>query len=328
MNSSKSENPRIPDQFPIISVIIPYHNNLKEAEEIVQVLFRQSYPEDRVEIICIDNGYDKWGTNSEILRKKCVNLEEKNYINSPYSARNRGIEAATGDILVFIDANSYPAENWLLNGVRYLLDNNADLIAGAVDFDYDGKITSAKITDALTSIQMKKSVEERGVAYTANLFVRPEVFKKAGLFEEGVRSGGDVRWTSKAVNLGFKIGYAEDAIVYKIARNATELYRKRIRTGKGYFFTWKEEEPRTIWFYNFFRSLKPPSYSTIKTISSDRYKSEFDNKLPGIWFHLYATAIVEQAAFVYQYLSYVLSSRRDIDRRKKMEERKNRRATE
>ncbi|MCC5940051.1 MAG: glycosyltransferase [Balneolaceae bacterium] len=305
---------------PKVSVIIPYRNNISEVDQIVLHLKKQNYSDEMIEIIIIDNGSESSEAVSHFTSENTICLQEKEYKNSPYSARNRGVEAARGEILAFIDANSHPADDWIENGVSFLIEKDLDIAAGAVHFDFGEKITAAKITDSLTSIQMKKAVEERGAAYTANLFVRRSLFEKAGLFEEGIRSGGDVRWTINAVKLGFKIGYAEKAVVYKKARTAKELYQKKIRTGKGYFFSWKEEDERTLWFYNFFRALKPPSFSKINTVNEERYQIEFGNKRLGVWFHLYATGIVEQTAFMWQYLRYVLGSQRDIDRRERMKE--------
>lgn len=301
-----------------VSIIIPFFNNHDEVEEIVHHIKNQTYPEDKAEIICIDNCSTAGHSFSDTFLENVILLKECAHKNSPYSARNRGIERSTGEIIVFIDANSYPDKRWLEYGVQHLQANNYDLIAGAVAFDFGKKVTAAKITDALTSINIKKSVEERGVAYTANLFVKKEIFVKTGLFEEGVRSGGDVRWTSLAAGNGYKLGYCENAAVYKKARGAITLYQKKIRTGRGYFFTWKEEAERKIWFYNFFRSLKPPRFSEIEKINPERYRPEFNNKRFSVWFHLYLTGIIEQLAFMYQYFAYTLGRQRDIDRREEM----------
>ena len=318
MPDRQESKPFLSSSLPGVSVIIPYRNNVAEVNKIVGHLKKQSYSANKVEIIIIDNGSVNTISVSDFTRKNSVQLAEMDNLNSPYSARNRGIEAASNEIIAFIDANSYPADDWIEQGVQFLKEKQLDITAGAVHFDFGDKITGAKITDALTSIRMKKAVEERGVAYTANLFVKRELFTKTGLFEEGVRSGGDVRWTSNAVKQGHVLGFAEQSIVYKKARTAKELYRKKIRTGKGYFFSWKEEEDRSLWFFNFFRSLKPPAYSQIEKINEERFRDYFKRKKMGIWFHLYATGIIEQAAFIWQYLSYVLGSQRDIDRREKM----------
>ncbi len=289
------------NQFPFVSVIIPFFNNQEEVIRIEKALRKQSYRLDRFEIIFIDNGSTKPFKFTESFISRNILLEEHDYSNSPYSARNRGIEQSKGEIVVFVDANSMPEKTWLKEGIVCLLTSNTDLVGGNVQFDFQGQITAGKIVDALTSINMEKSIRERSVAYTANLFVKKNLFDEVGLFEEGVRSGGDVRWTLKAKENGYTITYCKNAVVRKYARSAGKLYQKRIRTGKGYFYTWKNEPDRRVWFYNLLRSLKPPSFSKIKKMNSGRYKAGFDNYLFGVWFHLYASGILEQLAFISEY---------------------------
>lgn len=286
---------------PFVSVIIPFFNNQDEVVKIEDKLRNQTYPSGKVELIFVDNGSDKQFSFPDSFLSRNILLNENEYLNSPYSARNRGVEQSKGEIFVFVDANSTPEENWLEEGILCLLNSNADLAGGKIRFDFQDQITAGKIVDALTSIRMKKAIQERGAAYTANLFVKKKVFETIGLFEEGVRSGGDVRWTLKAKENGYSIIYCEQAAVKKFARSANKLYQKRIRTGKGYYYTWKDEPERRIWFYNLFRALKPPSVSKIKKLNNDRYQAEFEDYVIGTWFHFYASGIVEQLSFIKEY---------------------------
>lgn len=298
------EKENLPTNRPFVSLIIPFYNNQEEVLRIEKFLRDQTYPSDRFEVLFIDNGSINDFQFSQSFLERNILLEEKEYPDSPYSARNRGVEKATGEILVFIDANSFPEDNWLEKGVGFLQNSEYDLVGGKVDFDFQGKVTAGKIVDALTSIHMKRAVQSRSVAYTANLFVQRKVFDQVGLFEEGIRSGGDTRWTLRAKENGFVIAYCKSAVVKKYARSAKKLYGKKIRTGKGYYYSWKQEpdEERTSLFYNFLRSLKPPTFSQIKQLNPDRYKEEFDQKLIPIWFHLYASTILGQLAFILEYL--------------------------
>lgn len=284
-----------------VSVIIPFKNNHSEVVQIVEQIRAQDYPDDRIEIICIDNGSDVQSTIYEELKKRFRLLQETDHPNSPYSARNRGIEASRGGILVFVDANSeIRSPNWLSSGLECMEKQSAAIAAGKVSFDFGENVTAAGIADALTSIKMKQAVEERGVAYTANLFIKKELFEKVGLFEEGVRSGGDVRWTLKASEMGYKPVYCPAAEVFKKARSAKVYYKKKIRTGRGYYHTWKIEVHNEHWAGNLLRSLKPPSFA-IENLNPERYQAEFDSKKPVVWFHLYLSRILEQLSFVREY---------------------------
>lgn len=299
------------DIQPFVSVIIPFKDNHDEVSEIQKRLAAQTYPREKIEIMLIDNGSKKIFEGIQIDGYQSKLLKEEDYENSPYSARNRGIEAARGVIIAFIDANSLPEPDWVEQGVTQMMQKEADLIAGDVRFTYGKKATAAMVADSMTSIQMENAVLNRGVAYTANLFVKKKVFDQIGLFEEGIRSGGDVRFTGKATSTGFQLMYCKEAVVYKKARGCNALYRKKIRTGKGYFYTWKDEIDKPIWFYNFFRSLKPKGIPKINNDYPDV------NRII-LWFHLYLTGVLEQISFIFEYFRYTLGRQRDLDRRTEM----------
>ena len=316
MTQSSDLTKKLPD----VSIIIPFRDNFEDVIQIKKELDKQTYPKEKVEVFLIDNGSEKEYQFSDTFLVEVTLLYESDQKNSPYSARNRGLEASNGEVIAFIDANSQPDTNWLFEGIRCLLNSGGDMAGGNVKFDFGGKPDASKRVDALTSINNKKSIEERGAAYTANLFVNKNVFDETGLFEEGVRSGGDVRFTLRAKEAGFSITYCPNAVVWKKARPMKELYRKKIRTGRGYFYSWRKEKEKTIWFYNFFRSLKPPEFSRINSEYYERYNEHITDKKFAVWFQVYASGIVEQIAFLTEYLRYNLGSQRDIDRRKKMME--------
>lgn len=301
------------DPLPFVSIIIPFYNNHDELIQLVREIENQDYPSQKTEIICIDNGSDNKYLFNHEFRDSIVLLNEDHFLNSPYSARNRGIEHASGEVIVFIDANSVPKENWLSEGVRCLLDSQKDVVAGNVDFDLGENPSAANIVDSITSINMKKAVSERGVAYTANLFIKKNVLKKTGHFEEGTRSGGDVRWCMKAKKMGFEMGYCAISVVYKKPRNTGNLFRKKVRTGRGYFYTWILEKENPIWFYNFLRSLKPPSWGKIRSLNPDRREALEKRSRFCIWCTYYLLGVIEQISFMVEYLRYNLGSQRNID---------------
>ena len=286
---------------PHLSVIIPFCDNHEEVVSIEERLHNQTYPYEKVQIIFIDNGSKQRFQFSDTFLERNTLLSEERFPNSPYSARNRGIEASSGEIMAFIDANSLPAKDWLERGIHCMNEMQQDIVAGRIEFDFGDEVSAGKIVDSLTSIRMRRAVVERGVAYTANLFVKRELFEELGKFEEGVRSGGDVRWTLRATRSGYEIAYCEEAVVNKRARTAAELYRKRVRTGRGYYHTWIGEEKRKPWFFNIARSLKPVTPGAIKREYSGRYREEYDQKKWKILLHFYLTGVVEQAAFFQEY---------------------------
>jgi glycosyltransferase involved in cell wall biosynthesis len=88
-------------QLPSISIIVPAHNEEDYLGETLAALNRQDYPE--FEIVVVANGCTD--RTADVARDKChrlVTLKEKGLGIS----RNLGARMATGDLLVFLDADT------------------------------------------------------------------------------------------------------------------------------------------------------------------------------------------------------------------------------
>jgi glycosyltransferase involved in cell wall biosynthesis len=214
-----------------VSVIVPVYNSAAFIRKLLDGLEKQDYPQDRREIIIVDNGSND--DTAKIISEYPFILAQENDIQSSYAARNKGISIAKGEIIAFTDADCRPRPDWLSNGVRSLLESGADMVAGKVEFIYSEKPTAAEIYDSITHMQMESQVRERGVAPTANIFVKRDMFDKIGLFDSRVKSGGDAQWTGKATKKGFRLDYCGLAVVAHPTRNFREIIKKVIRTGAG-----------------------------------------------------------------------------------------------
>lgn len=226
------------DNLPFVSIIMPVYNNENGLKRTLSALSMQTYPEGKWELIVIDNNSINYP--EEIVKPYhfAKLLEEKSFPGSPYSARNRGLEVAKGDVIVFLDATCIPVVNWLEEGVKAL--HNADMVGGDVDFDINEKSSAGEIYDSLFNIQMKSSVQKRKVAKTCNLFIKRNVFESVGKFPEGLRSGGDVRWTALANKMGYSILFSPEAKVIMKPRKLSNLIKKQYRVAKGQPGIWKE----------------------------------------------------------------------------------------
>ena len=118
-----------------ISVIIPAYNIEDLLEKCVTSVASQDYPKELLQIIVVDDGSTD-GTShiADELARKYSNVQAIHKENGgSSSARNVGIEAATGDYLGFVDSDDY------ISGVMYstmmeaALRNNADMVQIARD---------------------------------------------------------------------------------------------------------------------------------------------------------------------------------------------------
>ncbi|MFI4911315.1 MAG: glycosyltransferase [Sedimentisphaeraceae bacterium JB056] len=219
------------DKLPFVSVVVPVYNSAGFIEKLLDNLLAQDYPKHLHEIIIVDN--HSRDNTKDIIGKYPFILAEENEIQSSYAARNKGLEIAKGEVVAFTDADCQPLVEWLSEGVRTLLDSNADVVAGNVKFIYSEKPTAAEIYDSITHMQMESEVKEKGVAPTANLFIKREMFEKIGVFDSRVKSGGDVQWTRKATTSGYQLVYSEKAAVKHPTRNLAQFTKKVMRTGAG-----------------------------------------------------------------------------------------------
>lgn len=90
---------------PLVSVIIPVWNAEDNIKKLIRGLFKQTY--QNIEIIAIDDGSsDDSLAELRKLEKEDTRLKVEHQENAGVSAtRNRGIELAKGEYLIFIDAD-------------------------------------------------------------------------------------------------------------------------------------------------------------------------------------------------------------------------------
>ena len=125
----------MPDLSKSISVIIPAYNIEDLLEKCVDSVAAQDYPRELLQIIIVDDGStDKTPYIADELARKYQNVQvihKKNGGSS--SARNAGIEAATGDYLGFVDSDDYISGIMYSTMMEAAIRNNADMVQIARD---------------------------------------------------------------------------------------------------------------------------------------------------------------------------------------------------
>ncbi|MCI5121353.1 MAG: glycosyltransferase, partial [Candidatus Electrothrix sp. AUS4] len=92
---------------PLITVLIPAHNEEKNIAATIENKLDLDYPSERIEIIVISDGsIDKTDEIVEQFSERGVRLLRQEPRAGKTSALNLAVPQATGDIIVFSDANS------------------------------------------------------------------------------------------------------------------------------------------------------------------------------------------------------------------------------
>jgi GT2 family glycosyltransferase len=142
--------------------------------------------------------------------------------------RNVGIRAATGEVIVFIDASCVAQPGWLETLLAPILEEGEAIVAG-------GHRSTGAFTlrdEAVARLEGKRYVDE---APTINLALTRAVFERVGAFDESFDYGSDVDFTWRAADAGLRIRSVGDAIVTHDWGNARDEVRRSYLYGQARF---------------------------------------------------------------------------------------------
>ena len=110
----------------LISIITPIHNTGEQIEPLINSLNKQS--NQNFELILIDDGSDNKSEELVVQKLKKANfkytyLKNRHNIGAGKS-RNKGIDAANGDYIIFVDSDDYVSRNLIQELLVRLQDND------------------------------------------------------------------------------------------------------------------------------------------------------------------------------------------------------------
>lgn len=121
------------------SVIIPVYNAEKTLRRCVDSLLEEHYPD--AEIILVNDGSrDSSGVicREYVSKENCIRYIEKEN-GGVSTARNAGLDAASGEFVLFVDSDDYVVPNYFSIIDSISAETHADLIQFSCRFD-DGKM--------------------------------------------------------------------------------------------------------------------------------------------------------------------------------------------
>lgn len=181
-----------------ISVITIVYNNKATIRSCIEAVLAQDYPD--IEHVVIDGGSTD-GTQAII-----ETFKERlgYYISEPdqglYNALNKGIKAATGDVIGILHSDDfYPKASTLSEIAKAFQSSSADMVYG------NGMFVTREQPDVVKRIYKAKPFRSRYLKYGwvplhTTIYVKKEVFEIYGLYEEQYRIASDyeitLRWLS------------------------------------------------------------------------------------------------------------------------------------
>jgi glycosyltransferase involved in cell wall biosynthesis len=114
-----------------VSVVIPARNEAIFIPRVIQAVLAQRPAGVDLEVIVVDDGSTD-GTAEAARAAGASAVVHAGAGGNPAAARNRGAAVATGDPLVFLDADCIPAQGWLA-AILAAHERGATVVGGALD---------------------------------------------------------------------------------------------------------------------------------------------------------------------------------------------------
>lgn len=205
-----------------ISVIIPNLHSTIVDKTIESVLAQKT--DLHYEVIVV--GMDKWGLVEKFSEVQFIRTQKP---VGAAEARNIGIHAAQGKMLLFIDSDCIAKECWIEN-IANAFSEGWSVIGGGVqtpEKPFFLLVYNLAMFHAQLASQKRKQVN---FLPTLNLAVKREVIEKIGLMDENLIRGQDVDWTARMMLGGFNLLFEPAAQVLHLPP------RNDIKTLRDYFY--------------------------------------------------------------------------------------------
>ena len=242
--------------MPKISVIVPVHNVEEYLAHCLESIRKQDFTD--LEIICIDDGSTD---SSSSLLKMVAKLDSRIMVlrqpNSGVSAaRNRGLDAASGDIIMFVDADDFLVPGACKVVAQAFTNDETDILTFAASGITFGQ-PSPWLRNALSPKQsvihgfdsnLFKKARERPYIWLS-AFSRPFIEEHSLRFDEQLAIGEDhLFYLDAYARAGMTVAIDKELYTYRAERagsamfwqiqDASEMFEKHLLLAERVFEHW------------------------------------------------------------------------------------------
>lgn len=217
-----------------VSVIIPVHNSEKYIQECINSVINQTYK--NLEIIIID---DKSTDNSvniiKNIKDKRIKLIELSINSGAAIARNKGIEASTGDYICFLDSDDYWKLKKIEKQVKYIKDKA--FIYSEYLYLRKNKTHIAHVPKSLTY----KGLLKNSAIFTSTVMLNMKYLNKEDIYMPNMRIGQDYgAWYKILKKVGIAYGMQEVLSIYRVGNKS--LSHNKLKAMKRTWNLYKREK--------------------------------------------------------------------------------------
>ena len=231
------------ERLPTVSILVPVKNEEKVVGRLLRVLVDMDYPEQKKEIIVIDD--DSTDKTVEICRRyverypNLIRLVLKPTSNRKASALNYGLRYAKGEIVATFDADNVPEPDALMRAAEYFEDPSTAAVQGricSINADQNMLTKFISYEEAVRYEVYMRGKDSLGLfvdlAGTCQ-FIRRSVLERVGGWDEESLCE-DMEMSFRLTENDCNIRYASEIRSWQEnPANVTQLIRQRTRWYRG-----------------------------------------------------------------------------------------------
>jgi cellulose synthase/poly-beta-1,6-N-acetylglucosamine synthase-like glycosyltransferase len=213
-------------------VVVPVRNGERTIGATIESLLACNYPAEDREILVVDNGSSD-GTAAVIRAHPVTYLYEPE--RGVSNARNRGIAAATGEIVAFLDGDCLVVPEWMTEIARPFQYPAVGCVGGELENLPPNSAAERQAERMLGRWQRFAFNSNPPYAITANAAFRREVFEQIGGFDPAMPRAQDVelgrRFNARS---DLRVAFSPGAIArHRHTATASHFFRQQLGWAYG-----------------------------------------------------------------------------------------------
>lgn len=207
-----------------VSIVVPVYNAEKYIQSTISMVQAQTF-DDWEMILVEDHSLDDtreilYDMRENTLDKRLKFIFLDNNKDGPAPARNKGVEAATGRYIAYLDADDVWDRHKLERTLEYMKEKDAGFVFTAYEFGDEAANPTGKIVNVPETLSYKKALS-RTVIFTSTVMFDTEKISKELIKMPVVPSEDTATWWNILRNGYTAYGLNEVLAIYR--RPATSL---------------------------------------------------------------------------------------------------------
>jgi glycosyltransferase involved in cell wall biosynthesis len=204
---------------PLISVMVGVYNAAPYLAEAIESVLAQDY--EPLELIVVDDGSDDGSADVAKSFPVVKYLFQENAGNG--AARNRAVEAATGELFAFVDADDrFTPGKLTLQKTALDADPGLDMVFGHVQ-----EFLSPELDEETRAALRPPAPEPMPWTAPNLMLIRRASFLRVGLFSTTFRVGVTVDWFARASEAGLRYAVLPEVVLERRLHTQNNGLRER-----------------------------------------------------------------------------------------------------